>query len=324
MNKRERVIAAINGESVDYVPSGFTLHFPDDCKTGEAAVTAHLDFFRETDTDLIKIMNENLYPYMGLIEEPEDFDKYRELGTEDGFFVHQLELTKAIMKGADPDAFSLGTVRGITPSMIHPLMSGGMDYPAARLFVRDCLRKNPEPVLQAAERITEALCHLVRGYLEAGVDGIYYAALGGEREIYTDREFELWVKPFDIKVMETIREAGGYCFLHICKENLNMERYRSYGPYADVINWGVYEAPLSLKEGRALFPDKTIMGGLANHLGVIDCGTEEELKEEVHRIIAEAGREGFILGADCTLPAQISYRQVRAAVEAAREKGGLR
>ena len=324
MNKRERVIAAINGESVDCVPSGFTLHFPDDCKTGEAAVAAHLDFFRETDTDIIKIMNENLFPDMGVIREPEDFEKYRELGAEEDFLVHQLELTEAIMKRADPDAFSLGTVRGITPSMIHPLMARGMEYPEARLFVRDSLRKNPEPVLRAAERVTETLCRLVRGYADAGVDGIYYAALGGERDIFTDREFELWVKPFDLRVMEAIREAGGYCFLHICKENLNMERYRSYGPYADVINWGVYEAPLSLKEGRALFPGKAVMGGLANHLGVMDCGTEAELQTEVHRIITEAGREGFILGADCTLPAQISYRQVRAAVEAARERGGLR
>ena len=322
LKKRERVIAAINGRPVDCVPSGFTLHFPADSLEGEAAVAAHLDFFRETDTDIIKIMNENLYPSMGTIKAPEDFYKYRIPGPEDGFIEKQTALTKAILSEADPECFSLGTVRGITPSMIHPLMADGMTYEEARLFVRDSLRENPEPVLWAARQVTEALCRLARGYIEAGADGVYYAALGGERDIFTDREFELWVKPFEIEVLKAIREAGGYCFLHICKENLNMERYRSYGPYIDVVNWGVYEAPLSLSEGQNLFPGKTIMGGLANHQGVIDCGTEAQLRAEVKSIIRTAGKEGFILGADCTLPAEISYRQIRAAVDAARERGG--
>ena len=35
--------------------------------------------------------------------------------------------------------------------------------------------------------------------------------------------------------------------------------------------------------------------------------------------MAEAGRVGFILGADCTLPTGIDYSLIRAAVEAARE-----
>ena len=64
MNKRERVVAAIRGERVDCVPSGFSIHFPEGCKEGQAAVNAHLRFFQETDTDIIKIMNENLVPYM--------------------------------------------------------------------------------------------------------------------------------------------------------------------------------------------------------------------------------------------------------------------
>ena len=34
--------------------------------------------------------------------------------------------------------------------------------------------------------------------------------------------------------MKAIKDAGGYCFLHICKDQLNMDRYKDYGPYADV------------------------------------------------------------------------------------------
>ena len=110
MNKRERVVAAIRGERVDCVPSGFSIHFPEGCKEGQAAVNAHLRFFQETDTDIIKIMNENLVPYMGEIEKPEDFRKYRILGPEEAFITDQVRLTREILSGADPEAFSLGTL----------------------------------------------------------------------------------------------------------------------------------------------------------------------------------------------------------------------
>lgn len=44
MTKRERVIAAIQQKDIDGIPSGFSLHFPEDKKRGEASVKAHLDF----------------------------------------------------------------------------------------------------------------------------------------------------------------------------------------------------------------------------------------------------------------------------------------
>jgi len=56
MTKRERVIAAIQGKEVDHVPVGFSLHFPADAAKGEKGVQSHLEFFRQTDTDIIKIM----------------------------------------------------------------------------------------------------------------------------------------------------------------------------------------------------------------------------------------------------------------------------
>ena len=114
-------------------------------------------------------------------------------------------------------------------------------------------------------------------------------------------------------------EAGGYCFLHICKDQLNMERYKDYGAYADVVNWGVYEAPFSLEQGRTMFPGKAIMGGLANRSGVLVDGSEEEIKEEVRNMIKKFGRRGFILGADCTLATEQDLKKIRTAVEAARE-----
>lgn len=115
-----------------------------------------------------------------------------------------------------------------------------------------------------------------------GVDSVYYAGLGAETRWYTDEEFAKWIKPFDLKIMKAIKDAGGYCFLHMCKSGLNMKRYdEDYAALSDVVNWGVYEAPMSLEDGKKQFPGKTILGGLENRSGVLVDGDEYDVRREV-------------------------------------------
>lgn len=47
MNRREGVLAAISGQKADHVPSLFPLHFPKEQAMGEAAVKAHVRFYKE-------------------------------------------------------------------------------------------------------------------------------------------------------------------------------------------------------------------------------------------------------------------------------------
>lgn len=321
MTKKERVIAAIRGEEVDKIPCGFSLHFPKEAAYGDASVEAHLQFFQESDTDILKIMNENLVPYMGEINQGCDYSMVREMTMKDEFMEDQVALVRKILDRCDRDAFILGTLHGITASSIHPLEKMNPDYTYDGVRDKLCrlLREDQETVLAGMQRIANVMCGLAKTYIEMGVDGIYYAALGGETRFFTDEEFEQWIKPFDLQIMKAIRDAGGYCFLHICKDQLNMERYKDYGPYADVVNWGVYEAPFSLEDGRKLFAGRTIMGGLPNRHGVLADGPEEAVKEETRKVIREFGRTGFILGADCTLATEQDMKLLKAAVEAARE-----
>ncbi|XBX09978.1 uroporphyrinogen decarboxylase family protein [Enterocloster clostridioformis] len=72
-------------------------------------------------------------------------------------------------------------------------------------------------------------------------------------------------------------------------------------------------------EGRQLFEDTAIMGGLANRSGVMADGTIDELKAAVKDLISRYGKTRFILSADCTLPTEIPYERIHAIVEATRE-----
>jgi uroporphyrinogen decarboxylase len=61
------------------------------------------------------------------------------------------------------------------------------------------------------------------------------------------------------------------------------------------------------------------MGGLPNRHGVLADGPKEAVRQEVHKVISEFGRTGFILGADCTLATEQNMELLKAAVDAARE-----
>lgn len=318
MTKRERVMAAIKGSEVDFVPVGMSLHFPAGAEHGNKGVEAHLEFFKQTDTDILKIMNENLVPDVGEIKVPEDWNKIPDISMQDTFMKRQSEMTAAILEKADPAGFTLGTLHGICASAIHPI-EARYGYEAVRELQCDHFRENKKPLLEAFKRITDGMCKLAVEYKRLGLDGIYYAGLGGEKKYFTDEEFAEVIEPFDKQILQAAKQEGLAVFLHICKDGLNMERYRGYNNLCDVVNWGVYETNFSLEKGRELFPGTTIMGGLENRGGPMVQASEEELKQAAKQVIVRFGKRSFILGADCTLPTELPYSRVKAVVDAARE-----
>lgn len=317
MTKKERVIAAIHKKEVDHVPCGFSLHFPMDRAFHEEGVKAHLEFFEATDTDMVKIMNENLVPCVGDINCAEDWNKIPEYSLEDPFMKDQLHLTQEILDQCDRNSFVIATIHGLCASALHPIRDQ-YGYDRGREIEVEHYRENKEPVLAAFQRITDGMCLLVKKLAQMGVDGIYYAALGAEQRYFTDEEFKECIEPFDKQILRAAKDAGIYTILHMCKDGLDMKRYASYADLADIVNWGVYETDFSIEEGRKLFPNATIMGGLANRSGVLVDGTEEELTAKVKEIISEFGGKGFILGADCTLPTEIPYERIRLVADTAK------
>ena len=194
-------------------------------------------------------------------------------------------------------------------------------YDQSRKIFDAWLNEAPEKVLESMKRITDGLCELSVKYIEAGLDGVFVASLGAERRFGLTREqFLEWVAPFDQMIMKTVKDAGGYCFLHVCNRDVNLDYYRDYDENLyDVVNWGTFEVPCSIREGREIFHQKTVMGGLANRQGVLAAGSEEALINTVHSIVESYGRKGLILGADCTVATEQDLSRIKLAVETARK-----
>lgn len=318
MTKKERVLAAIHHEPVDYVPSGFSLHFNPAIHNTPDEMSAHLDFFQKTDTDIQKVMNENLVPDFGSVMVPEDWQALRSFRRDSDFIQQQVTFTKRLLEQADPDGYHLGTLHGIVASSIHPI-EHRYGYTAVRALQCSHLRCGKPYLWDAMKRIAEALCYLAEGYAQAGADGIYFASLGGEARYFTDEEFAQYIAPLDIQIMKAGREAGLNVFLHACKDGLVLERYQSYLPFSDVINWGIRDNPrYTLAHGRELFRNITLMGGMSNAMdGPLHCGTPSQITKSVRTVLDEVGTSGFILGADCTLPPDTPYENFRIAAHAA-------
>lgn len=87
MDKRTRVLNAMNQKEVDHVPVGFWFHFSGEEAVGESCVQAHLKYYRETDLDFVKVMCDNYFPYPlpGAMKKPEDWRQLKPFGQKSSF-----------------------------------------------------------------------------------------------------------------------------------------------------------------------------------------------------------------------------------------------
>jgi uroporphyrinogen decarboxylase len=195
-------------------------------------------------------------------------------------------------------------------TIFNPFSSGNH---ASNRLVTEHLKADPESVNIGLATIAESLAEFALACLEAGADGIYFSAQGGEAHRFEEHEFLEFIKPHDLTVLNAINGKGELNIVHICRDNVRLHLYCNYP--GSVFNWAV-TAPsnLSLKSGKKLF-NRTVLGGLDNR-GVIVDGSPEKIETAVHQIIRTVGPRNLILGADCTLPTEISIDHIQAAIEA--------
>lgn len=312
MSKRENVLELLNGGKPDYIPSGFWIHFSEEViEAGvDAQVQAHKEFADATNMDIIKIMNEYEFRREEKVEKASDWNNIKALPTSDKLFTKQHDVMKKTLKVLNNEVYTLGTVHGIVASLSH---SSGLSYSDSPEILVEHAKENKEAVLNALEATTENVINMLHAVQNTDVDGIYYAALGAEKNRFPREFFDEFIKPYDLMVLNEIKKDK-QIFLHMCKEDVDLEKFADYP--ADVVNWAIHEGDYSLEDGTKIFKDKIILGGMDDRSGVLVEGTEKEIEEKITEIKTEVDLDHFILGADCTLPTEIDYERIHFSVEA--------
>lgn len=307
MNKRDVVLNLLDPATPQHtIPAGFFIHFDPSHHFGQAAVKKHLEYFSYTGMDLVKIQYEKNFPYQPGIQRPEDWHKLPLFGKD--FFQPQLEAVKGLVEAAKDEAL-------VVVTLYSAFMCAGQ---ASNGLISEHLRQEPEQAKKGLEIAAESLLWFVRECIKLGVDGFYASTQGGESARFEDKSIFLnYVKPFDLLLMQEIDRSCLFNILHVCDYAYS---YDDLAPFLDypghIVNCNphVGDQELAGQEIADMF-GRPFMGGLDRH-GIIASGSETEVKREVTRVLSEAP-DKFFLAADCTLPSDVSWENIKAAISTA-------
>lgn len=311
MNKRDLVLSLLDKHKApEYVPAGFFLHFDSPYHRGQAAIDKHLEFFRATDMDFIKIQYEQPVTEWMAVETIDDWARLPRYDEE--FFAGMLELVEGLVKAAKAEALVLMTL--YSPFMWARRVAGD-----ARLTQH--VLENEAVVQQGMAAITESVRTFVRACVRLGVDGFYASTQGGEAHRFPEASFfETCVKPYDLSIMHEINQTCLFNILHICDYQDSYDDLTRFVDYpGHVVNspLRVGNKYLTPQEAATMF-DRPFMGGM-ERLGVLATGHEGEVRDAAAAVLRTAPPR-FILAADCTVPSDTPWANLRAAIDTAHKQ----
>ena len=162
------------------------------------------------------------------------------------------------------------------------------------------LRKYPDVVRPALERIADALADFSRKSVEAGAAGIFYAISGyASRDALAEAVYRELVLPLDMRVLEQVPKEAWFNVLHLCGSNLNFGLSRDLP--TQVVSWSVHnQGNPTMAEGRKI-SGKAVMGGMGQRAS-LQYGPPAEVEAEARRVMDETGGIGLLLAPGCSVP----------------------
>jgi uroporphyrinogen decarboxylase len=307
MNKRKILLDLTQSKSKSsYIPAAFFMHFDPAYHQGQAAIDKHLEFFRYTGMDFVKIQYEQVLPPSNQIRKAEDWKNVQLYPKE--FFDAPVEVVQGLVKAAGKEALVIMTL--YSPFMWARHLAGDENLAAG-------LRENPEAVSKGLQIMTENVLTLVRGCKQAGVDGFYASSQGGEAFRFAGTDiFSKYIKPTDLAVWEEIHSCP-FNILHICDYHGAYDEFKPFLDYpGQVVNCSLKlsQRSISAVEISKLF-NRPYMGGL-DRKEVIATGGLAEIRSTTEKVLATAPKQ-FILAADCTVPSETPWENLKTAINTA-------
>jgi uroporphyrinogen decarboxylase len=210
-------------------------------------------------------------------------------------------------KALDDQVESLGLVtRELGPgvpviqTVFSPITVGGYLVGKSKSRVVRELRRNPELVRPALERIADALVDFSRRSVKAGAAGVFYAISGyASKDAMPEEAYRNLVLPLDLAVLERLPREAWFNAVHLCGSNLHFNLAGDLP--AQAVSWSIHnQGNPSLVEGRAS-SGRAVMGGLGQRASLL-YGPPSEVEAEARRAVAETGGRGLLLAPGCSVP----------------------
>jgi uroporphyrinogen decarboxylase len=289
-----------------YIPAGFFMHFG---VTGDAAIKAHLEYFRATGMDFLKIQfDEKGLPQNDQIKSPGDWARMPILPEE--WFEPALYLLKNLIKEVKNEAMIIQT-------LYSPYQMAKQAVPWNLLV--EHVKQDAESVCRGMENITLSIMNFVHAASRLGVDGFYTCTQGGETNRVADLAlFYRVIKNYDMILYKEVSQLVPYNILHICDYDGSYEDFElHFKDYpGQVINTPLSadSKPLTLTRSAEIFK-RPVMGGLDRH-GVLSTGSAEDVKKATIEVLKNAPAN-MILSANCTVDKKTPIENLKKAIDIA-------
>ena len=329
MTSRERVLAALDGRTVDRPPISFWGHVYHRESSAKDLVDATIELQREFQWDWVKLNPRKhyhvepwgvTYRYSGVPDEkpvlerwpvrtPEDWKKIGEQPIDAPAFVEQIEAVRLLRKAIGPDLPMIETV--FTPLAVLGEM---VDVPAT---LRAHLDSSPDLVLGALERVTRTYERLAPALIDAGADGIYFATVDwASRDWMTAEEYATWARPYDLRILATVSNAP-FHVLHVCKPRNLVLDLADYPVRA--LSWASTDLTNPSLADVLAKRDRAVMGGIDHERRLLADEPGPAL-EDLKRGFDQTGGRRWLIAPGCSISPKTpraTLRALRDAVETA-------
>lgn len=197
----------------------------------------------------------------------------------------------------------LGPETPVIQTVFSPITVGGYLVGKSQSRVVRELRKHPEIVGPALDRIAQGLVDFSRRSVEAGAAGIFYAISGyAGRNVMQEDVYRDMVLPYDLAVLQALPSNAWFDVLHLCGSNLNFGLARDLPSQA--VSWSVHnQGNPPLAEGRVR-AGRAVMGGLSQRATLV-YGPPPKIEEEARQAVEETGGRGLILAPGCSVSPRV-------------------
>lgn len=298
-DKKKNLRDMLEGKTHEHIPVSFFQHFPAQDTLGTRCIDAHIDFYKETDFDFIKIMHDGLSAPIDLTAASlEVLKEYRPLLHESPYGKEYLKRAVGVNDKLKGDIDTYCNI--FSPFTLFRRIEGKR---WRQFFARD-----PRAVRDILLYMAEDIAWLCKKMIEeAGCTGIFLAFQGAEQGEFTPEEYAAYIAESDRRIISEAEQHSSCNILHFCAWDGIPNQLGLWKDYPGrVINWDTHVENLSLSQGRRYFGMRLCMGGFDNRRnGILYSGSRSDVEEETIRIIEEywqsfGNTDGLMLGGDCS------------------------
>lgn len=312
MDRRERVLAALQGSQVDRVPLALWKHHYHQAQTAEGLAQATVELYTRYSPDLLILTPTPFYlaeawevdvrsfnqdevpPHLAgaTVARPTDWRGLPEPDLETCSLQRELRAVRLAREGLGSEVPLLLLL--YSPLTTADMLCNGRVLEDLRTFGND-LRAG----LGAIAATTRAFA---RASLEAGADGILYCSRWSDRERLRARERRDFGQRFDLEVLNALdasaaRARAPLNILYLEGKRPNLELADPYPVQA--VCWETWRAAPSLASARRL-TRRGLMGGINPTTFV--SGREADIEAQVQAALDQTGGWGLILAPTGPLP----------------------